>query len=212
VASPSPTSSTSTSSAPNTQGTWKSPEGTTITVNSSGPWTISRIYQLLKDNAAAPGDFAKVAPTLTINVQDTYASSTGTSVGTSSTGAYTGFRATMYLKGVSSTFASQPDAQLAHEYGHAWTLYHLYITRQGDWSPYLSTRWSSTDGSVKLAGDSRLDSTYNWDRKEIMADDYRLLFGTPTAVSQRATHLNTQIADPRNQAGLATFFLRSWAS
>ena len=167
---------------------------------------------MLLDNAAGPGDFAKVAPTLTVNVQDTYASSTGTSATTSSTGTYVGFRATVYLKGVSSTFASQPDAQLAHEYGHAWTLYHLYMTRQGDWSTYLDSRWDSVDGSVKLSADSRLDGSYTWDRKEIMADDYRLLFGTATAVSQRNAHLNPEIADPRNQPGLKSFFLSGWAS
>src|ERR1043165_5550631 len=102
---------------------------------------------MLKDSSAAPGDFAAIAPTLTVLVQDTYASATSTSV-TSTGGVYSGFRATIYLKGVTSAFSSQPDAQLAHEYGHAWTLYHLYMSRAGDYSTYLQARGTTADGSM----------------------------------------------------------------
>lgn len=59
-----------------TQGTWVSPEGATINVNSAGSWTIAQIYKMIKDNAAAPGDFATIAPHLTVFVQDTYSSQT----------------------------------------------------------------------------------------------------------------------------------------
>ena len=138
-----------------------------------------------------------------MRVQDTYASQTVSSAAQTN-GRYSSFSATLYLKGVSSTFATQPDAQLAHEYGHVWTLFHLYLDRQGDWTSYLDARG--------LTGNASLDTSYNWDRREIVADDYRLLFGTSAAVSERPQHLNSSIADPRNVPGLRDFFLTGWAA
>jgi Bacterial Ig domain len=174
------------------------PEGVTIDVNSAGGWTASQIYDLLKPSAL---DLPRIGPSLVIKVQDTVGSQTVTSaVGTP--GSYTAFQATMYLKGVSSTFASQPDAQIAHEYGHVWSLFHLYIDHGGDWSSYLAARWSTADGSVTLATDPRLGSSYTWDTREIIADDYRLLFGSAKAVSERPTHMNTSIPEPWNVDGL----------
>ena len=67
-------------------------------------------------------------------------------------------------------------------------MYHLYMTRQGDWSPWLPARG--------LAGDSRVDSSYNWSKNEMIADDYRMLFGTAAAVSQ-AAYINASATDPR---------------
>lgn len=196
--------------APATQGTWVSPEGVTIEVTTAGAWTVRDIYRMLLENASTPGDFAQIAPTLTVKVQDQTSSSTVTST-SSSGGIYTGFDAYVYLKGVSSTFASQPDAQLAHEYGHVWTLYHQGMTQQGDWSSYLDFRWANAGGSVRLAGDSRLDSTYVWDKAEIIADDYRLLFGSSAAISERPAHLNSYIPVPSDVPGLRDFFLATWA-
>lgn len=205
-----PTSGGSGTTAPNTQGVWVSPEGATIDVNTAGAWTISQIYSLLRDNSAAPGDFARIAPTLTVKVQDTYGSQVVTSVN-GSPGSYSNYSAVLYLKGVNSSFSTQPDAQLAHEYGHVWTLYHLYISRQGDWSPYLGFRWSAADGSTTLAQDSRLDSAYQWSRSEIIAEDYRLLLGSATNVSQRPTQMNTDIAPAGSVTGLRSFLLQTWA-
>ena len=109
-------------------------------------------------------------------------------------------------------FTVQPDAQLAHEYGHAWTLYHLYLDRQLDWSSYLGTRWSAADGSTTLATDQRLETSYVWAKAEIIADDYRLLFGSALAVSQRNAHMNPDIPDPRNVPGLGDFLRTRWAA
>jgi len=177
-------------------------------VRSTGPWTIARVYQLLLDAAAGPGDFAQVAPGLRVYVQDAYASQAV--AGVNSSGGVTTFSADLYLKGVSSTFASYPESQMTHEYGHVWTLRHFYLGHGSSWSDYLSTRWSSADGSLKLAQDSRVDSTYTWTTSEIIADDYRLLFGSPTAVAQMA-HMNRSIVDPRQQPGLRSWFLSTWA-
>jgi len=198
------------SDAPATQGTWTSPEGAVIDVASAGSWTIRDVYRMLLESSAAPGDFATIAPTLTVRVQDTTASQTTTSA-RSSDGIFTRFSSTLYLKGVSSTFAARPDEVLAHEYGHVWTMYHLYMTRQGDWSSYLGHRWANADGSVRLADDARLDSSYGWDRRELIGDDYRLLFGSAAAVSQRPTHMNTTIPEPSEVPGLRALFLEAWA-
>jgi hypothetical protein len=204
--SPSPTS-TGSSTAPNTQGTWVSPEGVTITVNSAGPWTISQVYRLLLANAR---DLSLIGPSLTINVQDAFASQTGTGASESG-GVYFDYKATIYLKGVNSTFALTPDAQLAHEYGHAWTWYWCFMKHGGSWSSYLTARWSSADGSVTLATDSRTGTSYTWDPSEIAADDYRLLFGSAAAVSESPNSLNNTIVAPSAQPGLRDWFLSTWA-
>ena len=196
--------------APDTQGVWTSPEGLYIEVNTAGPFTIRRIYAMVLENAAGPGDFARIAPNVKVRVQDQYASQT-TSTARMSNGMYTSFSATLWLKGVSSTFASQPDSQLSHEYGHVWTMHHLYMGQQGDWSTYLDYRWANADGSLRLADDSRLGSSYTWDKAEIIADDYRLLFGSSLAISQRPTHMNTSIPEPDEVPGLKSFLLNNWA-
>jgi len=191
----------STGSAPNTQGSWTSPEGVKINVSSSGPWTINQIYSILAANAY---ELNLIGPHLTINVQDTTASQTATS------GSGSSYQAVMYLKGVSSTFASHPDSQETHEYGHAWTQYHLATQNGGSWSGYLNERWSSSDGSVTLATDSRTGTSYTWNPSEIIADDYRLLFGTTAA--QSLSHLNGYVVDPRQQPGLKSWLVDHFAT
>lgn len=196
--SPEPTSPSPTPTSPSGPTTLVTPEGTTIEINTAGPWTTDQIYRMLLEN----GLNATVGPTLTVKVQDVYPSQVAS--GASSVGGrYTGFSATMYLKGVDSAFANVPDAQLAHEFGHVWTGYHLYMSQNGDWGSYLTKRG--------LAGDSRLDTAYHWDRGEIIAEDYRLLFGSAAAIQQRPWHMNTEIPDPRNVPGLRDFFTQVWA-
>jgi hypothetical protein len=192
--------------APATQGSWVSPEGVTINVNSAGSWTIAQIYSILKANTL---DLGKVGPTLTINVQDQYTSQTQTSAVLLG-GHYSNVTSTMFLQGVGSNFATQPDDTLTHEYGHAWSMYWLYTAHQGSWSGYESARWTTADGSLTLATDSRTDGSYSWRVGEIIADDYRLLFGSDLAVSERPTHLNDEIPDPRNVPGLGSDLLNSW--
>jgi hypothetical protein len=211
--SPSPTPTTSPSPSPtptqtqpaSTSTHMVTPEGVTIDINSAGNWTTDQVYSILKANAL---DLTTIGPFLSIQVQDTYTSQAATGA-VSSGGKYVSFNATIYLKGVNSTFVLTPDAALAHEYGHVWTLYNLYMTHNGDWSSYLNTRWASSDGSL-LGGDSRLDSSYSWMRTEIIADDYRLLFGSSLASSEGPQHLNTVIPDPRNQPGLKNWMLSTW--
>lgn len=186
-------------SAPEAQGTWQSPEGVTIEVASAGSWTIADVYRLLVANAR---DLERIGPSLKVVLQDTYATQVASSASMSGE-QYTGFRAVLYLKGVNSTFASQPDAQFAHEYGHVWSLFHLYLSHQGAWDGYLQARG--------LDGDSRLDSSYTWDRREIIADDYRLLFGSAEAIAQRPHHLNSYLAAPATVPGLGSFLDEVWS-
>ncbi len=167
-------------------------------IDSAGEWTAPQIYGILLENAL---DLDVIGPTLTITVQDTKPSATATSAATSG-GVYTGFSAAMSLKGVSSSFATAPDAILAHEYGHVWAEYHRFLSQQGDWSAWLDFRG--------LAGDTRLDTTYPWSKLEMIAEDYRLLFSSPTARAQWPAQMNPDIPDARSVTGLEEFFLTIW--
>jgi hypothetical protein len=176
------------------------PEGATIQISSDvAGWTAQQVYDLLKANAL---ELSRIGPSLTVKVQTTYA--TGTSASASQTnGVYGNYRATMYLQALPGTvFSERPDDVVAHEYGHVWTLYHLYVSHGGDWSPYLSARG--------ILGDPRVDSSFGWSKNEMIADDYRLLFGTSAAQSE-AAYLNPDLPDPRSVPGLRDFFLSVWA-
>jgi Bacterial Ig domain len=176
------------------------PEGVTITVAPDvAGWTPQQVYDLLKPNAY---QLELIGPGLTIKVQTLSPSQTVTST-SSANGVYTAVESLIYLRANgSSNFDFRPDAVIAHEYGHAWTMYHLYTTQNGSWDAWLRAR--------NLVGDTRLDSSYNWTRGEMIADDYRMLFGTPTAVSQLG-YINTAVADPRNVPGFRDFFFDTWA-
>jgi hypothetical protein len=152
------------------------PEGVKIEVASDVTgWTAQQVYDILKPNAY---ELDKVGPDLTIKVQTQYASGT-TSGASQSGGVYQNFTATIYLDARSGkTFPDRPEDVIAHEYGHAWTYYHLYLSRGGDWTSYLTARG--------ILGDPRVNSTYNWSTNEMIADDYRLLFGTQKAQDQAA--------------------------
>jgi PKD repeat protein len=179
------------------------PEGATIQIysGSAGGWTAQSIYNLLKPNAY---QLSKVGPSLTIKVTPQYSSSyTGSITGSGCT--YSGFQATIYLQAVADdTFSTGPDAVIAHEYGHAWTHYYLYSSRNcGSWNSYLSERG--------LLGDSRVNSNYMWDPSEMAAEDYRQLFGTSLAVSE-TSQMNYQIPSANTITGFKDWFTNSWGT
>jgi hypothetical protein len=176
------------------------PEGVTIQIYSGVTgWTAQQVYDLLKPNAY---QLSLVGPHYTIKVQTQYASSTTTSVSGDASSGFSNYQAITYLCAqAGSNFSLIPDEVVAHEYGHAWSLYHLYMTENGNWNSYLQARG--------LLGDSRLDSNYMWNRSEILAEDYRLLFGTATAQNEMA-QMNYQIPDARQVAGLKSFLASSW--
>ena len=177
------------------------PEGATIQVATGvSGWTAQQVYDLLKPNAY---QLALIGPHLTIKVQTTYNTFTTTSAGTSG-GVYTSFNATLYLDARSnSLLLTRPDATIAHEYGAVWSMYHLYLTEQGSWTPWLQARG--------LLGDPLLDSSDVWSKGEMIADDYRMLFGTPAAQSEMG-YVNPAVPDPRTVSGLRDFFVDVWGA
>jgi hypothetical protein len=176
------------------------PEGATIEIAPDvTTWTAQQIYDLLGPNAFQLG---RIGPTLTVKVQTAYASQTSTSAGTTGD-RYTSFRATIYLNPATGGFSRSPEVTLAHEYGHAWSMYHLYLTQQKDWTPWLQARG--------LLDESRLDSSYTWTKGEIIAEDYRLLFGSPAAVSG-ANPMNNSIVDPRTIPGYRDWLASIWGA
>jgi hypothetical protein len=178
----------------------------TIIVNSSGPWTVAKIYSILIANSL---DLVTIGRYYTINVQDQYSSQTQTS-STYSSGRYTGYKATTWLRGVNSSFATRPDETLTHEYGAAWAHYWYFLAHNGSWASYQRARGTSADGSLTLATDPRTDTTSAWATAEIIAEDYRLLFGSAYAINERPTPFNTDIPDPRTLPQLRTFLLTTW--
>jgi len=177
------------------------PEGLTIQIYSDASgWTAQQIYDLLKPNAY---QLALIGPHLTIKVQTTYATFTTTSAGTSG-GVYATFHATTYLNTkATSVFTNRPDAAITHEYGAVWSMYHLYLTEQADWTPWLQARG--------LLNDPRVDSSDVWSKNEMIADDYRMLFGTAAAQSEMG-YVNPDVPDPRTVAGLRDFFVNVWGA
>jgi hypothetical protein len=176
------------------------PEGATIQVDADvSGWTAAQVYDLLQANAY---QLNLLGPSLTVKVQTQYA--TDTSIGVSQVGGiYQNYHATIYLQATAnSVFTARPDYAVAHEYGHAWSTYHLYMTHNGDWSSWLDYRG--------LTGNPLLDTSLSWDRSEMIAEDYRLLFGSALAVSE-AAYINPAVADPRAVPGLRDFFVSVWA-
>jgi hypothetical protein len=176
------------------------PEGVTIDVAPDVTnWTPQQIYDLLKPNAY---ELSLIGPDVTIKVQTAAASAT--SAGAVQVGStWSDYHATIYLQAIpGSTFSTTPESVLTHEYGHAWTLYHLYMSQNHDWTKYLQARG--------VYNDPRLNSSYMWSTMEIAAEDYRLLFGTPTA-QNGFSQMNYQIPDARDVSGLKSFFTDVWA-
>ena len=179
---------------------YTTPEGAVITIDSAS-WTgtADDIYRMLLEN----GMDSVVGPTLTVKVQDVYASATtaGASCCTGS-GGYYNFTTTIWLDGrTTSNFTSRPDYVLGHEFGHAWTLEHLYMDQSSDWTAYLAFRG--------IANDPRVESTYAWSKREMIADDYRLIMGS--AQAKVGAYINPDVPAPGSIPGFAAWFRNTWA-
>lgn len=132
-----------------------------------------------------------------IDFADTPASCTVSVAGTP--GYYSGFRASIDVPYLS--WLDNEDHVLFHEYGHAWSLYHAYIVQQNtSFADYLRLRG--------IESDPRLDSSHAWNPRELIAEDYRQLFGTSTAraVTQENLDLPAAAAVPGLREYLATTF------
>lgn len=121
---------------------------------------------------------------------------TFTSTGVSGTpGSYTNFRATTYLS--YAKWLSKGDWALFHEYGHVWAEYHDKIVQQlGDYRSYLEFRGLTDDG--------RLYSSHTWQPGEMIAEDFRQLFGSSKAAGSRQE--NDDIPEATTVPGLREWF------
>jgi hypothetical protein len=116
-------------------------------------------------------------------------------------GRWTNFHATSSI--TYSTWLSVGDDALFHEYGHAWSFYYAYIVQQDPTlAVYLQARG--------LTGDSRVGSSYMWNPNEMIAEDYRQLFGSPNAAAQ--SQMNTEIPPASQVPGLREFLSSTFTS
>jgi hypothetical protein len=134
------------------------------------------------------------APLTTVRFDYGSSSVTTSGAGKNSSGVYSSYSAVSYV-----TYASWRDAgpvTLTHEYGHAWAEYHAYISQQDpSLTSYLKARG--------VYGDARIGTSMAWDPAEMIAEDYRQLFGSSTAAA--ATQMNPDIPRADQVPGLKDF-------
>ena len=114
-------------------------------------------------------------------------------------GRYINYSATLNVAW--SFWLSTGDTELFHEYGHAWSMYNAYIAQQ---DPTLN-------GYLKARGldnDSRISSNVYWNPQEMIAEDYRQLFGTTNAQSR--PQANREIPVATNVVGLREYLSGSF--
>lgn len=178
--------------------TKKFPDGLTIIDEATNDkFTIGKVRRWL----VSSGLTSNIAKNLRVVLQDKFASQASASV-SGSGGTYTSFKASIYLKVRNSSFVSSPQSTTMHEYGHVFAYWQLYMVNQGNWDRYLEFRG--------LAGNPKLDSSYAWDRDEIIAEDYRLTGTFAKAIQQRPSHLNSEIPHPKDVPGLGKFLRETW--
>ena len=109
-------------------------------------------------------------------------------------GSYNSHAATVYVSWLA--WLDGGDQVLHHEYGHAWSNHYSYLAQQDpSLAGYLTARG--------LAGDPRLDTSHAWDRRELIAEDFRQLFGSSTA--RAGAQENQEIPVASVVAGLADY-------
>lgn len=113
-----------------------------------------------------------------------------------SQGTYRDYQAISYVT-YASWLGTGPRT-LFHEYGHAWAGYFSQIVQQdASLSGYLRARG--------LAGDSRLGSTYAWSPDEMIAEDFRQLFGTAEAAGY--AQMNQEVPRASEVSGLREYLV-----
>lgn len=172
---------------------------TPITTVTTAHGTVINSYddvvtaQAIADDIATGSLFGAEAPLTTIDFDLQSASYYSGQIG-GSPGNYSGFSATVYV-GWDDWLVRQ-DFTLFYEYAHAWSGYYSYIVQQDPTlTSYLKARG--------LYGNSLLGSSLIWEPVELIADDYRQLFGSPTAAAFPQD--NTQIPPANQVPGLKTF-------
>jgi hypothetical protein len=147
-----------------------------------------QVYALLTQ-----GHLAGEAPWTTVRLDLSSSTVTTTSVGATD-GRYTSFTATCFISW--GAWLDRGATAVAHEYGHAWSLYHAYLAQQDpSFAGYLQAR--------QLTGDSRIGSTSDWYPSEMIAEDYRQLLGP--GAGRAATQANRDIPLAADVPGLADY-------
>lgn len=109
--------------------------------------------------------------------------------------AYTSYRATCSISW--SYWLSGGHTAIFHEYGHAWSMYHAYVTQQDPHLlGYLDARGIDPD-------DERIGTSHAWSVREMIAEDYRQLFGSPKA--QASPQENQDIPAATDVPGLLEY-------
>jgi hypothetical protein len=142
---------------------------------------------------ATTGLIGAEASTVVIHLDLGQHTSTSTSVAEAG-GLYSGYRANVYISWAS--WLDGAAVALGHEYGHAWSLYYAFMV-QSDPSlgGYLAVRG--------LTGEARVDSSYLWHRRELIAEDYRVLLGPPAGAG--APQANTELPPAGGVVGLREY-------
>jgi chitodextrinase len=111
----------------------------------------------------------------------------------SSAGVYINFKDSFGSGGGAGTI----DNVLFHEYGHAWSLY--WACTHGDpfFTEYLQIR--------SISNDARLNTTHAWSTREMIAEDYRQLFGDSTAAA--GSQENQEIPAAKDVQGLKDYLM-----
>ena len=128
-------------------------------------------------------------------------SMTSASAAQSNGGPYERFKAVSYVGYL--TWLDGGDRTLTHEYGHAWSLYNAYLVQQDpSLAGYLRVRG--------LEGDSRINSSYSWSANELIAEDYRQLFGSANARS--GGQINMQVPLASDVPGLRDYLAGAFST
>lgn len=135
-----------------------------------------------------------------VTVRFDFSQSAQTSAGWQGTlGSYSNYAAVVYAG--YDFWLDGGDQGLSHEYGHAWSYYFARIVQQeSGFASYLAARG--------LNGDARVGTTYQWYPAEMIAEDYRELFGSDNA--KLAWQLNRDIPAPDDVPGLRDWFLNTF--
>lgn len=99
-------------------------------------------------------------------------------------------------------FLARPNYAVGHEYGHVWENYNRWTFWQGKFGAYLEARG--------LLGDDRLGSSKCWQPYEIIAEDYRQLFGAGEALE--LSQCNKDIPAAKDVPGLRDFLALTWTN
>jgi hypothetical protein len=128
---------------------------------------------------------------------DLMSTTTTSSSCTAVNGVYTACTSISYIGLV--PWLDEGDFPLFFEYGNHWNVYYTYIDHAASWNDYYVERG--------VAGNPSLGTSQAWS-DEMLTDDWRQLFGSPTA--QAVAPLNGSIAPAAQVSGLATWLATTY--